>query len=102
VLTLGGAFQKQSAGYIYTLINDETSATGDINGEFEQGNSITDSNGNLYDILYNVNANDTGSGSDVDLELVAVPEPGTWAMMLGGLGILIFWQRSRRGSRRDS
>ncbi|MDD5349234.1 MAG: autotransporter-associated beta strand repeat-containing protein [Chthoniobacteraceae bacterium] len=32
-----------------------------------------------------------------DLELVAVvPEPGTWAMLLGGLGMLAFGQRLRR------
>jgi fibronectin-binding autotransporter adhesin len=27
----------------------------------------------------------------------AVPEPGTWATLLGGLGMMIVWQRSRRG-----
>jgi hypothetical protein len=26
-----------------------------------------------------------------------IPEPGTWAMMLGGLGALVFFQRMRRG-----
>lgn len=46
-----------------------------------------------------------GSGTDyalvLDLETVAVPEPGTWAMMLGGLGLLLFWQRQRaRAGRR--
>jgi autotransporter-associated beta strand protein len=33
-------------------------------------------------------------------ELVAaVPEPGAWGMMLGGFGMLLVWQRSRRHSR---
>jgi hypothetical protein len=97
VLTLGGAFQPQSTNFIYVLINEQTPSTGEITGEFEQGSSIIE-DGDVYDILYNVNAAGVaGQGSDVDLELVgAVPEPGAWAMMLGGLGILIFWQRSRR------
>ena len=34
--------------------------------------------------------------SEVDLHLVAIPEPGTWAMLIGGFGILGFWQRSRK------
>jgi len=29
--------------------------------------------------------------------VVATPEPGTWAMLLGGLGTLFFFQRMRRG-----
>ena len=36
-----------------------------------------------------------GSNS-IDLQVIAVPEPGTWAMLLGGIGMLGFWQRSRR------
>jgi autotransporter-associated beta strand protein len=35
-----------------------------------------------------------------DGELVAaVPEPGAWAMVIGGMGVLAVWQRSRRGRR---
>jgi len=33
-----------------------------------------------------------------DIALVAVPEPSTWAMIASGLGVLSFWQRSRRKS----
>ena len=32
-------------------------------------------------------------------EIVAVPEPGTWAMLLGGLGMLVACQRMRRSQR---
>jgi len=41
-------------------------------------------------------ADNTGNGNDV--VLYAVPEPSTWAMMISGLGLLSFWQRSRRKS----
>ncbi len=37
----------------------------------------------------------TNTGVD-DIDVEVVPEPGTWAMMLGGLAVLIFWQRSKR------
>jgi len=36
------------------------------------------------------------SGSNIDIAIVTgVPEPGTWALMLGGLALLIGYQRSR-------
>ena len=36
------------------------------------------------------------NGSADDIEVMVVPEPGTWAMMLGGLAVLVFWQLRRR------
>jgi len=36
-------------------------------------------------------------GTEIDVEVV--PEPGTWALMLGGLGMLFFWQRRRQALR---
>jgi hypothetical protein len=34
----------------------------------------------------------TSGGID---DIVVIPEPGTWALMLGGLAVLVFIQRSR-------
>jgi hypothetical protein len=31
-------------------------------------------------------------------DLEVVPEPSTWAMMLSGVALLLFWQRARRRS----
>jgi fibronectin-binding autotransporter adhesin len=39
--------------------------------------------------------------SNGDIDVVVVPEPGTWAMMLGGLGVLLFWQRRRARAARS-
>ena len=38
------------------------------------------------------------SGNNLQVTFAAVPEPGTWAMMLGGLGILVTAQKMRRRS----
>ena len=38
----------------------------------------------------------SGSGAYDDINVVVVPEPGTWALMLGGLGVLLFIQAKRR------
>ncbi len=49
---------------------------------------------NSYLFLYQSSSN----GGIDNIEVQVVPEPGTWAMMLGGLAVLIFWQRRvRRG-----
>jgi autotransporter-associated beta strand protein len=37
-----------------------------------------------------------GSGYDIDLEVQSVPEPSTWALMFGGLALLVMFQRYRR------
>jgi len=33
-----------------------------------------------------------------DIEVEVVPEPGSWAMMLGGLAMLVVWQRRKNRS----
>ena len=38
------------------------------------------------------------SGGVDDIEVEVVPEPSTWALMLGGLALLVLWQR-RKGQR---
>jgi hypothetical protein len=35
----------------------------------------------------------TDGGTEIEIEVV--PEPGTWAMMLGGLAMLVVWQRRK-------
>jgi hypothetical protein len=45
---------------------------------------------NSYLVLYQ----NTNTGTD-DIDVIVVPEPGTWAMMLSGLAVLVFWQRRK-------
>jgi hypothetical protein len=69
-----------------------------------------DSNGNLLN-GYVTNLNLSGSAftdtPNVELylyngELEAVPEPSTWAMMLGGLAVLILIQVRRAKARKNA
>jgi hypothetical protein len=46
---------------------------------------------NSYLVLYQ----NTNTGAD-DIDVVVVPEPGTWAMMLSGIGLLLVIHRMRR------
>jgi hypothetical protein len=64
-----------------TVLNWAESSTGIFTFE--------DANGFGYTLDYTID-----SGHDVQLTVVApVPEPGTWAMMLGGLGVLALARR---------
>jgi len=61
--------------------------TGGETGTFANVNYMGGANADNYTVEYNTN----------NIELIAsVPEPGTWAMFLAGLGVLGMWQRSRR------
>jgi len=62
-------------------------------------NEYTDLNGNTWAIFYNVTGTDyTTAGTGDNIVAYAIPEPSTYAMMLGSFGILIFVQRLRRRS----
>ena len=93
-LTLGG-FLDQTVGNLYTLI-DGSSSSGTISGTFAQGSSIT-VGADTFDILYNKNGDNSGSGNDVLLRLAAVPEPNSLLILVCGAALLLaFSRRSRR------
>jgi hypothetical protein len=88
---------------LYVIVNGGASGTSGAtadsfsNTTFTGGKYVyTNSIGDTFDVFYGVNAANTTGGNDIDVELVAVPEPGTWASLLGGIGLLVVGQRSRR------
>jgi fibronectin-binding autotransporter adhesin len=86
---LNGTLQTNTA---YQLIDTTTGVTG------LPTSIMTDLMGPLageYTETYSVKNGDY----DVTFQLAVVPEPSTWAMMLSGIGALLFWQR--RASRRS-
>jgi fibronectin-binding autotransporter adhesin len=52
--------------------------------------------GNFYSQWYNTSQLYL-NGDNIEVEVV--PEPSTWALMLGGLSVLVFYQRRKRGAR---
>jgi autotransporter-associated beta strand protein len=102
-LTLGSGVANLTSANIdnlyYVIINGGSQTVlGTFNGDPNGTIVSATSGGNTwqFEVLYNVNANGTTAGDDVVLELTAVPEPGTWAMMLAGMGMLIVLKRRRR------
>ena len=84
-LTLG-ATTTLGTGITETLITGSNTSlvfTGAVDNSFYGANS--------YLILYQ----NAGSGID-DIDVEVVPEPSTWAMILGGLALLVFFQRRKR------
>jgi fibronectin-binding autotransporter adhesin len=99
VLRDGANFVAQT-GFIYVLINGGASHTGSNSNVFgnatASGDDVSDTLGDTFEILYATNANGIGIGNDVVAELIAVPEPSTWAEIIAGIGILCVAGRARR------
>ena len=93
-LTINGALDLSSGNDTLTLsiLNPGSSSsytiatyTGVLTGTFADISTLTAAG---YTIDY-------GTGSNSAITVVAVPEPSTWAMMLGGIGMLRLCQKRR-------
>jgi fibronectin-binding autotransporter adhesin len=106
-LSLGAGESGASAGSLYDIVNGGASGTGSGIDVFANapasGDSITVGT-QVFDVFYGVAADSTtpGTGSDIAVELVSVPEPGTWAEIIAGIGVLCIWQQSRRRDPRNA
>jgi autotransporter-associated beta strand protein len=85
-------------GTLYDIIIGAVNApVGVFGNALASGDTITTANNDVFAVYYDVNGSNVGTaGNDDVLELIAVPEPGTWASLLGGIGMLVAWQRTRR------
>jgi autotransporter-associated beta strand protein len=102
VFTLGSGLES---GLFQTLdINiGGTDYTGTIyySGTNDRFNGVANlgdvtANGQEFAVSYVGDASSNSTVGGNDLVLTAVPEPSTWAMMVGGIGILISFQRLRK------
>jgi len=67
-------------------------------GALTDGSNIT-YNGQQFLLTYTANFEGNSFTGGNDVALLAVPEPSTWAMLLGGMGMLRVWQRTRRSGK---
>jgi autotransporter-associated beta strand protein len=89
-LTLGTSTGSLSTGLITPILNSGNGGSGDLTLALSSG-AAGYYGGHSYLFLYQ---NSTTGVDDIEVEVV--PEPGTWALMLGGLAMLICWQRRNR------
>ena len=75
-------------GGTYTLIDSPNGFSGTL------GSLVT---GTFDDGLYTGTLVLTGTDLDLDVDAVVIPEPGTWAMVLGGFVLLVLVQRRKAG-----
>ncbi|MDD5349041.1 MAG: autotransporter-associated beta strand repeat-containing protein [Chthoniobacteraceae bacterium] len=102
-LALGSGTTMPLSGDILFLISNDGSDA--IVGHFAkldgsiatltEGSTFT-WNSQLWEITYTADASSQTLGTGNDLALIAVPEPGTWAMLVSGIGMLVGAQRLRR------
>ena len=90
-LSLGTPTGTLSSGLITPILNSSNLGTGNITLSMS-GTAAGFYGANSYLFLYQ---NSTTGADDIEVEVV--PEPGTWALMLGGLALLAFIQRRRKG-----
>jgi len=88
-LTVGGI--EYTGTIYYSGTNDR------YNGVSNLGDVIV--NGQEFAVSYTGEASLNSVIGGNDLVLTAIPEPGTWAMLVGGLGLLALGQRMRRQAR---
>jgi len=93
VLTLGG----YTSGTFANVNATTDPFYGNINAFFDR-------KGNEWAVFYGANSTGvvnsfTGLAAGNDIALLAVPEPGTWSLLIGGFGMLAFGQRLRRRTR---
>lgn len=93
----------------YTLTG-ASSQTLTLNASSNSSNVVSTSflspkaNGTIdFSMIMDAATNTNGSGfayiNGMEIEVLAVPEPATWAMLFGGAGMLVFGQRIRRRNR---
>jgi autotransporter-associated beta strand protein len=104
-LTIGTGIQEGDVFYLIVNNGINSLATAfsgiTVNGSLISGNEFT-YNGQSYAVSYTADASAGAAGfsstTGNDLAVAAVPEPGTWAMIVGGLGMLVSFQRRKRSS----
>jgi autotransporter-associated beta strand protein len=89
-LSLGTATGSLATGLTTPITNSGVGGTGNVTLAFTTPGGAT-----YYAPSYLFLYQNSTTGTD-DIEVEVVPEPSTWAMMLGGLGVLLLWQRRRR------
>jgi autotransporter-associated beta strand protein len=87
-----------SGAFDNITLNLSGGATGAlVSGNGAEGSRIN-INGTVYALTYTANYEGGANFGGNDIALAAVPEPSTWAMMVGGVGMLLSLQRRKRSS----
>jgi hypothetical protein len=89
-LTLGTSTGNIATGLITPILNSGNTGTGNLALSLS-GISASFYGSNSFLFLYQ----NSSTGAD-DIEVEVVPEPSTWALIAGGLGVLLVWQRRRK------
>ncbi len=90
---------------VFYLVIKDGAAANAVTGNFAFLNGVSTTltegstftfGGQGYQITYQANFEGSSFTGGNDIALQAVPEPSTWAMMVGGVGALGFYQKLRR------
>jgi fibronectin-binding autotransporter adhesin len=97
-----GGYNTNGVPNVYDLINfGATSLTGGLNGNtnFTVDDFTIQGLAGVGVLSFYDNTTADGHAGQEELLLTVIPEPSTWAMLIGGLATLIFWTRRKRATR---
>jgi hypothetical protein len=95
----GGVFSV-NGGPTQSVSNDGTDHSTFILGvNYVEFTGITLYAPGTISLSWNVDPNGEGDLNGVQLQSLAVPEPSTWAMLLGGASLIVFLQRRRANAK---
>jgi T5SS/PEP-CTERM-associated repeat protein/autotransporter-associated beta strand protein len=89
-LTIGSTIDGANIGLEYIIINGGASGTGSGANTFAQSSPFTAPGGDKFKIIYatDPNGDGQGTGNDVILDFIAVPEPSSTSLIFATLALL--------------
>jgi hypothetical protein len=92
----GTAANNDGSGYVLTTASSHTSGVDDVpEANYTVFSGLSDTDVDISVVYETYSSNSSRGGSIYGFQLVAVPEPSTWLLLVSGV-VSLFWLRRRR------
>ena len=98
-LSLGGSYTTNAGAVgdlFFIVINNGFEGINGTFGGLPEGSLVTSGSGQVFQLTYTADADLLSFTNGNDVALMAIPEPGSTALLLGGSGLLLGFRRRRK------